>query len=239
MGGIDGLRGSTMMTAQIGQEDRGDANNKFVQAPKHRRTLAIRTGVCLAVAAVLSLWSAVAFAAGPRVILLRGWFGVFSTGLDRIADQLKAQGIEVEVGGHLYWSAALTEIVRERSAGQSRPLVLVGHSQGANNVINMARALQSHGIPVDLLVTISPFLQDSIPTNVVKAINYYQAPGWGQALEGDRGFHGKIMNVNLVGDLTVTHITIDKNQKIQAEIVHEIATLAQQAGDQKPTAVPR
>jgi len=29
-----------------------------------------------------------ALAAEPRVILLRGWFGVFSTGLDTIADQL-------------------------------------------------------------------------------------------------------------------------------------------------------
>jgi hypothetical protein len=238
-GGIDGLGASTTMTAQIGPQDRGDANNRFASAPRQRRAFAPGTGARLAVVAALTLWSACAFAAAPRVILLRGWFGVFSTGLDSIADQLKAQGIEVEVAGHLYWSTALTEILRERSTGQTRLLVLVGHSQGANNVINMARALQSHDIRVDLLVTISPFLQNSIPANVVKAINYYQAPGWGQAVEGDRGFHGKIMNVNLVGDMTITHITIDKSQKVQAEIVHEIAALAQQAGEQKPTAVPR
>ena len=148
-------------------------------------------------------------------------------------------GYRGRVAGHLYWSTALAEILRERSAGQTRLLVLVGHSQGANNVINIARALESHGVTVDLLVTISPFLQNPIPANVVKAINYYQAPGWGQPVAGDRGFHGKIMNVDLAGDLTVTHITIDKNPKIQADILHEIAALAQQAGDQKPTAVPR
>ncbi|MBO0755310.1 MAG: hypothetical protein J2P54_05585 [Bradyrhizobiaceae bacterium] len=193
----------------------------------------------MAVAAIFAFSSAFALAAQPRVILLRGWFGVFSTGLDSIADQLKAQGMDVEVKGHMYWSTALTEILRERSAGQTRRLVLLGHSQGANNVINMARALESHGITVDLLVTISPFLQNAIPGNVVKAINYYQSPGWGQPLEGDSGFHGRIMNVNLVGDLSVTHITIDKNQKVQSEIVHEIAMLAQQAGDQKATVVPR
>jgi len=227
------------MTAQIRQKDRGEANNRFVHTPKQRGAFATRAGACLAVVAIFILWSAFALAAGPRVILLRGWFGVFSTGLDSIADQLKAQGIEVEVAGHLYWSTALTEILRERSAGQTRLLVLLGHSQGANNVINIARALQSHGVTVDLLVTISPFLQNSIPANVVKAINYYQAPGWGQPVEADRGFHGKIMNVNLASDLTVTHITIDKNPKVQAEILHEIAALAQQAGDQKWTAVPR
>jgi hypothetical protein len=47
------------------------------------------------------------------------------------------------------------------------------------------------------------------------------------------------MNVDLASDLTVTHITMDKNPKVQAEIVHEIAALAQQAGDWKPTAIPR
>jgi hypothetical protein len=227
------------MTAQIGQKDRSEANNRFVHTPKQHHTFAARAGACLAVVAIFILWPALALAGGPRVILLRGWFGVFSTGLDSIADQLKAKGIEVEVAGHLYWSTALTEILRERSTGQIRLLVLVGHSQGANNVINIARALQSHDVTVDLLVTISPFLQNSIPANVVKAINYYQAPGWGQPVAGDRGFHGKIENVNLARDLTVTHITIDKNPKVQAEILHEIATLAQQAGDQKSPAVPR
>jgi hypothetical protein len=221
------------MTAQIGQNDRGEPNNQFVHTPKQHRSFAARAGAYIAVAAIFISSSAYALAAGPRVILLRGWFGVFSTGLDSIADQLKAQGIEVEVAGHLYWSTAITEILRERSAGQTRLLVLVGHSQGANNVINIARALQSHGVTVDLLVTISPFLQNSIPANVVKAVNYYQAPGWGQAVAADRGFRGRIENVNLAGDLTVTHITIDKNPKVQAGIVHEIAALAQQAGDRR------
>jgi hypothetical protein len=235
---IGGLEQSATMTAQIGQKDRDQPNIRFIHTPKQLRNFAAN-GACLAVLAIFMLWSTYALAAGPRVILLRGWFGVFSTGLDRIADHLKAQGIEVEVAGHLYWSSAITKILRERSAGQTRLLVLVGHSQGANNVINIARALQSHGVTVDLLVTISPFLQDSIPANVVKAINFYQAPGWGQAVTAERGFRGKIENVNLASDLTVTHITIDKNPKVQAEILHEIATLAQQAGDPKSTAVPR
>jgi hypothetical protein len=238
-GNIGGSGASTTITAQIGRKDRGKANSRFVRAPNPHRTFATRAGACLALVAIFISWSAFALAAGPRVILLRGWFGVFSTGLDSIGDQLKAQGIEVEVAGHLYWSTALAEILRERSAGQTRLLVLVGHSQGANNVINIARALQAHDVTIDLLVTISPFLQNSIPANVVKAINYYQAPGWGQPVAGDRGFHGKIENVNLVGDLTVTHISIDKNPKVQAGILHEIASLAQQAGDEKPTAVPR
>ena len=56
--------------------------------------------------------------AEPRVILLRGWFGVFSTGLDEIAEALKAKGIRAEVDSHLYWKAAVAEIVRERAEGR-------------------------------------------------------------------------------------------------------------------------
>ena len=89
------------------------------------------------------LWCDGALAAGPHVILLRGWFGVFSSGLDNLAQQLRAQGVEAKVAGHLNWSTEVAEILRERSAGQIRPLVLVGHSQGANNVIDMARLLES------------------------------------------------------------------------------------------------
>jgi len=176
-------------------------------------------------AAMVLFWYGTTFAAGqpPRVVLLRGWFGVFSMGLDTVAEQLKAQGINAEVAGHLSWQNEVTEILRERSAGRTGPLILVGHSQGANNVIDMARALEQSHVTVDLLITLSPFMQNRVPTNVVKAINYYQAPGWGQPIEADQGFRGKLINVNLADDPTISHIGIDKSTKIQAEVVREIA----------------
>ena len=37
-----------------------------------------------------------AFAAENRVILLRGYLGLFSNGLDELADELKAKGFDVE-----------------------------------------------------------------------------------------------------------------------------------------------
>jgi hypothetical protein len=199
-----------------------------------RKTLAARTqqvlrgrtaplGVIIVMMALS--WCDPALAAGPRVFLLRGWFGIFSTGLDSVADQLRAFGIEAEVAGHLNWSNEVGEILRDRSAGRTDRLVLVGHSQGANNVIDMARSLEGYNVTVDLLVTLSPFLQKPIPANVVKAINYYQAPGWGQPIAADGGFHGKIVNINLADDATISHIGIDKSPRIQAEIVQEITAL--------------
>ena len=185
----------------------------------------LRIWLFTASAVLLLLLQHGALAAGPRVILLRGWFGVFSTGLDTIADQLKAHGIEAEVAGHLNWSNEVTDILRNRSNGRSGPLVLVGHSQGANNVIDMARSLESYNVTVDLLIALSPFMQNPVPANVVKAIDYYQGPGWGQPLEPGKGFHGKIVNINLVDDNTISHIGMDKSARVQAEVLREISAL--------------
>jgi hypothetical protein len=181
---------------------------------------------CIAVAVAL-LWCNCALAAEPHVLLLRGWFGVFSTGMDNLANELKAKGIKAEVAGHLYWSTAVKDILRDRAAGNTGPLVLVGHSQGANNVIDVARSLEAHKIPIDLLVTLAPFMQDPVPANVVRAINYYQAPGWGAPLTADRGFHGKLSNIDVGGDWTIAHISIDKSARIHADISREIAALSQ------------
>jgi hypothetical protein len=182
------------------------------------------TGIVLAFAV---FWCSYAVAADTKVILLRGWFGVFSTGLDSLADELKAKGIRAEAAGHLYWSTAVADIVKERAAGKVGPIVLIGHSQGANNVIDAARSLETKNIQVDLLVTLAPMLQYPIPANVARAINYYQSPGWGAPIAGDTNFHGKLLNVDMAGDPTIFHITIDKSARIHEEIVREIMALSQ------------
>jgi hypothetical protein len=204
-----------------------DANGNRKPAESQLRTFRGRLAAIglLATIAVLLCASMTLAAGPPKVILLRGWFGVFSMGLDGVATDLKAHGVDAEVAGHLNWQNEVTEILRERAAGQTRPLILIGHSQGANNVIDMARTLESSHVPVDLLITLSPFMQNRVPANVIRAVNYYQAPGWGQALEAEPGFHGKLVNNNLAEDPTISHIGIDKSTKIQTEILREIAAV--------------
>lgn len=163
--------------------------------------------------------------AETRVILLRGWFGVFSTGLDNIADALKGKGIRVEVAGHLYWKTAADEILRERAEGKKDALVLVGHSQGANNVIDIARVLEAHNVPVALLVTLAPYNQNPVPGNVMRAINYYQSSGWGAPITAGSGFRGKLSNIDVNEDTTVSHINIDKSARVQADIAREIGAI--------------
>jgi hypothetical protein len=172
------------------------------------------------------LWSSAA-KAETRVYLLRGWFGVFSTGLDSLAEELRSKGITAETVGHLAWRSTVSNIVKYRAAGNSGTLVLIGHSQGANNVIEMARLLEREQISVDLLVTLAPLLQDPIPGNVVRAINYYHSPGWGAPVTADAGYRGKLSNINLGGDLGISHVAMDKSPKIQAEIERAILAVSQ------------
>jgi len=178
------------------------------------------------VVAVIALLYCGPARADARVILLRGWFGVFSTGLDEIADALKAKGIRAEVVGHLSWRTAAEEILRERAEGKTDALVLVGHSQGANNVIDMARMLETKNVPVALLVTLAPYRQDPIPGNVMRAINYYQSSGWGAPITAGTGFRGRLSNIDVEEDSTVSNINIDKSTRVQADIVREVGALA-------------
>ncbi|HTS21012.1 MAG TPA: hypothetical protein VMN79_04290 [Casimicrobiaceae bacterium] len=184
----------------------------------------LRVGLQLALLAIALARPSVA-AAETRVYLLRGWFNVFSTGMDGMAEALRAKGIDARVIGHLAWKSATEEIVSDEAAGKTLRLVFVGHSQGANNAIDMARELQSHGIAIDLLITLAPFMQNPVPANVVRAVNYYQSPGWGSALTADADFKGDLSNVNIAGEVGVFHITIDKDSRIQAQVLAAIAAL--------------
>ena len=177
------------------------------------------------VVAVIALLHCSPARADARVILLRGWFGVFSIGLDEIADALKAKGIRAEVAGHLYWRTAADDILRERAEGKTDALVLVGHSQGANNVIDMARVLEAKNVPVALLVTLAPYRQNPIPSNVMRAINYYQSTGWGAPITAGTGFQGRLSNIDVKEDSTVSHINIDKSTRVQAEIAREVGAV--------------
>lgn len=183
--------------------------------------------ICRVAVAIGLLWAASAHAGEAQVYLLRGWFGVFSTGLDALAEELNAKGVRSEAIGHLSAGSTVSRILAERSTGKPGPIVLVGHSQGANNVIEMARALAQHNVTVDLLVTLAPYWQDPVPTNVARAMNFYQSPGWGAALTTDPGFRGKLSNIDLSDDASVTHVSIDKSARVQSEIARAVLLVAQ------------
>jgi hypothetical protein len=181
------------------------------------------------VAALALAWCHAAFAAENRVILLRGYLGLFSNGLDELANELKAKGFDVEVRGHLYWTDIVNDTLRDRAAGKIATLTFVGHSQGSNDAIEIATALQVSRVPVDLIVTLVPVYPKPVPANVARAINYYQAGGWGSPLTPGQGFRGTLANHNVASDQSISHFNIAQNPRIRAEVVREIEAVPQAA----------
>lgn len=174
-----------------------------------------------------------------NVYLVRGWIGVFSTGIDTLRDKLAEQGVRAAVYQDAQ-ASSLASAIRERYAGatNAEPLVLVGHSYGADDVINIARVLNRDHITVDLLVTLDPVTPRTVPPNVRKCINLYQSNGFWDNLPWLRGVPvqaekpelglPELTNANVRVDRTdllepgLDHFNIEKKPKIQREVISQV-----------------
>src|ERR1700737_4550835 len=94
------------------------AKQAGVQVMRMRHPRGSKAGAMLGVLciAIALLWCSAA-TAETRVYLLRGWFGVFSTGLDSLAEELRSKGIKAETADHLAWRSIFSKVIKDRAAG--------------------------------------------------------------------------------------------------------------------------
>jgi pimeloyl-ACP methyl ester carboxylesterase len=174
-----------------------------------------------------------------NVYLVRGLFGMFSTGMDDVAAKLRASGVRAVVfqdaqAGRLAEKMAATY----RAARDREPLVLVGHSLGADDVIMIARRLDRERVPVDLLITVDAVMPDKVPGNVRRTINLYKSKGVLDSVPAFRGIPVEperpgtpVANCDIrftqthLDDGGTNHFNIDDSPKVQNEIVREILTV--------------
>jgi pimeloyl-ACP methyl ester carboxylesterase len=157
---------------------------------------------------------------GPQVYLLRGLANVFSTGLDEIGRRLRVAGIDAHVEGFSAWRSALNKIVADREKFGPSPVVLVGHSLGANAIISLAQALEKHGIRVDYMASFAATSPSPLPANIKRVVNFYfSRHSWGEALMAGPGFKGRLENRDLSHDPNVNHFNIEKQRNLQDEVV--------------------
>ncbi|WP_276121499.1 alpha/beta fold hydrolase [Pararhizobium qamdonense] len=159
----------------------------------------------------------------PQVYLFRGLANIFSTGLDEIGRKLRAAGVDAHVEGFMAWRSALNKILADRQKFGPSPIILVGHSLGANAIISLAQALEQRGIRVDYMASFAATSPSPLPANVTRVVNFYfSSHSWGAILTKGPGFKGKLDNRDLSRDLRVNHFNVEKQASLQDEVVKGI-----------------
>ena len=147
--------------------------------------------------------------AQTHVYMMRGLFGVFSQGIDALAVELNQTGYQAEVYDWSAWEQVASTIVQRYQGGHRGPVVIIGHSLGANAVINVATSLLTQEIPVELGVTFDATDPGPVPDNVANFVNFWARDGFGQPVQAAPGYMGQLQNFDLSGQPGIDHTTID------------------------------
>lgn len=159
-----------------------------------------------------------------RVFLLKGGGGgFFSNGLSKLSDKLNIVGASSSVVSLEKWREVAADILAQHAAGRPvSPLVIIGHSWGANAALLMAVELGKYDVPVDLVVTFDPLDSIQVGSNVERVINFYIKIS-GKPVAARRDFTGVLENFN-VADLKegIWHPTIDDNEGLQKRAIEAV-----------------
>ena len=173
-----------------------------------------------------------------HVYLLRGLMNIFSLGMDTLCEQLNRHGVYATVHGYSDWPSLADRAAVDFKAGKEGPIILVGHSLGADAVMEMAAYLGRKGIPVALVVPFDGTKSFAASDNVAHVLNLTQRD-YAYMRRGP-GFHGTLANVDVSSDPSIDHINIDKSPRLHARVVSEVLAVvgghrAATPGAAKPT----
>ena len=166
----------------------------------------------------------------PRgsVYLFLGLGNIFSTGLDQLAGELRARGVPAHSLNYAGWGGVAAQIeARYRKDKRALPVVIVGHSFGADAVLQMSQELARKGIPVALAVTFDATARIPVASSVRHFINFYApSDGIGKKLVPGRGFRGRLENVNVDAlNKGIDHFDIEKNPAFHRRVINEVLRL--------------
>ena len=151
-----------------------------------------------------------------HVYMMRGLFGVFSQGIDALAAELNQTGYLAEIYDWDNWQQVVSLIMQRYQSGDRGPIVVIGHSLGANAVLSVASALDVQAIPVELGVTFDATAPAPGPDNVAYFVNYWARDGFGQPVTASPGYPGQLQNFDLSGQPGIDHTSI-----VQFEQFHQ------------------
>lgn len=157
-----------------------------------------------------------------QIFLLRGLANVFSRGMDEMGAKLRKQGFSPTVINHRGWQVAADTIAQNYRNGRTAPIIIIGHSLGANNAFRIARRLDGMGIPVAYLATFDPTQALTVPGNVRYFVNFYQNNGLGRRASFAPSRHKEKVNLNLTTSPGLHHRNIDQSRRLQDIVIARI-----------------
>src|SRR3990167_2360000 len=162
-----------------------------------------------------------------------GLLGIFSTGMALLANTLKTE-YNVHAANTVYHDASgLSSFIIKhyKTHHLQGPIILVGHSLGANEQIKVAEDLAIAHIPVSLLITVDAGLPLKVPNNVAQVLNLYQ-PTIDPVFKGVplTAVDPKLTSINnldvsTIKTIHVNHFNISQNPEIQKIMLHQILTV--------------
>ena len=187
----------------------------------------------------------------PRahVYLLRGLLNIFSLGMDTLAEELKGHDVYTTVHSYSDWQTLADGAAADYKAGKEAPIILIGHSLGADAVMEMAAYLGRKGVPVALVVPFDCTKSFAASDNVARVLNLTHG-GTLTYMRGGPGFRGTLANVDVSSDASIDHINIDKSPQLHARVVAEVLAVVgnhkrpakkgngADAGTARPVALP-
>jgi hypothetical protein len=160
-----------------------------------------------------------------HVYLMRGLLGIFSLGMDDLAGKLNKQGFRASVYGYEVWQTIADQIVERRRSGHTGPVVIIGHSLGANATFDAADNLNGRDVPILLAVIFDATEVRRVPANVSTFINFYARDGFGHRAVAGPGFLGELDNFDLSADGTITHTNIDALDRFHQLVIDKLLHL--------------
>jgi len=174
-----------------------------------------------------------------KVYCARGYLGVFSIGMMQLADRIDTkEGIVAVSTADLEYGRLQAWLIEQNKKGNlNEPLVLLGHSYGADDMIRVSQRLEKENMGVDLLILIDPVTPPPVPANVKRTYCVYfsrPATDWVPAWRGVPATLEKNNKVTQLENLdlrgakvdfptdNIPHQYIDKNEGVQNLCIAEI-----------------
>jgi hypothetical protein len=165
-----------------------------------------------------------------RVYLIRGLLNIYSLGMDSLARKLREDRVDARVSpwmSHVDLSRHLIKTYRE---GNREPICLIGHSQGVDHALSVARALQKENMNVHLMVSIEEWISHEIPSNVDRVVTIHKRESslHFEAMDGARGREVEWRDVDLsknAYDRTpgyTYHFFIDIDPRVHRIVLDEV-----------------